>query len=105
MDLQKLIEQIAATGKEYGMFCITMFDTNSPGFATVVNCLGEEVAHYDYFKEPPSVLFTDNRFVRKTEDAITFLFDCDIHLWQLVKCCRTCVLNSGRVRWDITLRR
>lgn len=30
MDIKDLIEQIASSGKEYGMFYITMIDSNTP---------------------------------------------------------------------------
>lgn len=88
------------------MFYFTLLDNASPRFATVVNCQGEEVARYDYSNEPPSIIFTDNRFMRKTEDAITFLFDCDIHLWELVKYDLN-HYNCGRLitTWNITLRK
>ena len=107
MDIQELIELIASKGKEYYMFYFTLLDSNSSRFATVVNCEGEEVARYDYSNEPPRVILTDRRFMRKTDDAIAFLFDCDIHLWQLVSCdIQQEASNCGLITtWNITLRR
>lgn len=106
MDIQELIENIASSGKEYGKFYFTLLDSDSSRYVALVNCQGEEVARYDYSKEPPSVIFTDNRFVRKTDDAIAFLFDCDIHLWKLVSW--DIQHNDFSVllpTWNITLRR
>lgn len=101
MDIHELIEQIVASGKKYGIFYITMLNTKSPMYTTEVDCLGKEIARCDYYG-----LFTENKFMRKAEDVITFLFDCDIHLWQLVS------YNIQRDRfcgyiytWNITLRR
>lgn len=102
MDIQELIEQIASSGKEYGMFYITMLDTNSPMYAIAVVCRGEEASRYDYFGT-----YSEQKFIRKTEDAIAFLFDCDIHLWQLVSVnIRQEGSNCGLINtWSITLRR
>ena len=92
MGIQELVEQIASTGKEYGMFYFTMVDTNTPMYDGV-----KDVARCDYFG-----VSTETKFIYNTDDAIAFLFDCDIHLWQLM---------SWEVRydncdgWDITLRR
>lgn len=83
------------------MFYFTMEDTHSPMYATAVDCLGKEVARCDYFG-----LFTENKFIHNTDDAIAFLFDCDIHLWQLVSWNIQYDNCGGFVRtWNITLRR
>lgn len=106
MDIQELIEQIAATGKEYGMFYFTMEDTSSPMYASAVDCRGKEVARCDYFNVPPMVWLTENKFIYNVEDAIAFLFDCDIHLWQLMSWDIHYDNCGGLIRtWNITLRR
>ena len=106
MNIQELIEQIASSGKEYGMFYFTLLDSDSSRYAALVTCQGEEVARYDYSNDIPNVLSTDKRFLRKTDDAIAFLFDCDIHLWQLISWNIQYDNCGGLVRtWNITLRR
>ena len=60
MDIHELIEQIAASGKEYGIFYITMLNTNSPMYTTALNCRGKEVANSNYFG-----LATESKFMRK----------------------------------------
>lgn len=102
MDIKELIEQIAANSKDYGRFYFIVIDTNSPMYATAVDCQGKEVARCDYFG-----VSTEHKFIHKTEDAIAFLFDCDIHLWQLVSCE---IQQEGGydgliTTWSITLRR
>lgn len=84
------------------MFYFTMEDTHSPMYATAVDCQGKEVARCDYFG-----LTTQNKFMRKTDDAIAFLFDCDIHLWQLVSWNIQQEDSNCRLitTWNITLRR
>lgn len=83
------------------MFYITMLDTNAPMYSTVVDCRGKEVARCDYFG-----LSTENMFIRKADDAIAFLFDCDIHLWQLVSWDIQHGNCGGLIAtWNITLRR
>ena len=77
MDMTTLIDNIHKHASGLSKFCILMLEKDKP-----------------VFKE-----------FRNAEDVIAFLFDCDIHLWELVKCCRTCVLNSKHVRWNITLTR
>lgn len=101
MDIQELIEQIATSGKEYGMFYITMEDTNAPMYSTVVDCRGKEVARCDYFG-----LSTETKFIPNTDDVIAFLFDCDIHLWQLMSWNIQYDNCGGLITtWNITLRR
>lgn len=101
MDIQTLIEHIAASGKEYGMFYITMLDTNSPMYAIAVDCRGEIAARCDYFGT-----YSENKFISNTDDAIAFLFDCDIHLWQLVSWDARYDNCGGLITtWNITLRR
>ena len=85
------------------MFRFTMLDTNSPMYAVAVDCRGEEIAsRCDYFG-----LYTENKFIRKSDDAIAFLFDCDIHLWKLVSYdrIRQNVFDELITTWNITLRR
>lgn len=101
MDIQELIEQIAATGKEYGMFYFMLQDMNSPMYSTVVDCRGKEVARCDYFG-----MSTEHKIIHKADDAIAFLFDCDIHLWQLMSWDIQYDNCGGLIRtWNITLRR
>lgn len=102
MDIQELIEQIAANSKDYGMFYFTMEDTNPPMYATAADCRGKEVARFDYYLG----LSTEKKFIHKTEDAITFLFDADIHLWQLMSWNIQYDNCGGLIAtWNITLRR
>ena len=84
------------------MFYITMLDTNSPMYAIAVDCRGEIAARCDYYGT-----YSENKFLRKAEDAIAFLFDCDIHLWQLVSYdrIRQNVFDGLITTWNITLRR
>ena len=102
MDIQELIEQIAANSKAYGMFYITMLDTNSPMYAVAVDCRGEEIAsRCDYYGT-----YSENKFIHKTDDAIAFLFDADIHLWKLVSWNIQRDHCGGLIAtWNITLRR
>ena len=102
MEIQDLIEQIASSGKKYGMFFFTMWDTNSPMYAEAVDCRGEIAARCDYFGT-----YSEKKFLSNADDAIAFLFDCDIHLWQLVSYgiqydYQYSVLPPT---WNITLRR
>lgn len=98
MDIKELIEQIAASGKDYGMFYFTMEDTTSP---SAVDCRGKEVARCDYFG-----ISTETKFIHKTDDAIVFLFDADIHMWELIDWNIRYDSFGGFVRtWNITLRR
>lgn len=66
-----------------------------------MDCEGNFVARSDYFG-----LSTEVKFLRNTDDAIAFLFDCDIHLWELmsweIKYDEYSVLPQT---WNITLRR
>lgn len=101
MDIKELIEQIAASSKEYGMFYITLEDTHSPMYPTAVDKDGKEVVQRDYWG-----LFTETKFIHNTEDVIAFLFDCDIHLWQLMSWNIQYDNCGGLIRtWNITLRR
>lgn len=102
MDIKELIESIVANSKDYGRFYFTVIDTHSPMYPTAVDCQGKEVVQRDYWG-----IFTENKFIHKTEDAIAFLFDADIHLWQLVSCD---IQQEGGfdllvTTWHITLRR
>lgn len=101
MDIQELIEQIAASGKEYGMFYITLLDTNSPMYAIAVDCRGDIAARCDYYGT-----YSEKKFLSNADDAIAFLFDCDIHLWQLISWNIQYDNCGGLIAtWDITLRR
>lgn len=83
------------------MFYFTMEDTHSPMYATAVDCRGKEVARCDYFGT-----YSENKFIYKADDVIAFLFDCDIHLWQLVSWNIQYDNCGGFIRtWNITLRR
>ena len=84
------------------MFYFKLEDTNSPMYATAVDCRGNEVARCDYFG-----ISTETKFIHNVDDAIAFLFDADTHLWQL---------DSWNIQydyqysvlpptWNITLRR
>ena len=102
MDIKELIEQIAAIDKKYGMFYFTMEDTNPPMYETAVDCRGKEVARCDYYLG----LSTERKFIHKTEDAIVFLFDADIHLWQLMSwSIEHDDLGGLMPTWYITLKR
>lgn len=84
MNIHELIEQIAASGMECGRFNFTLEDMNSPLSATAVDCRGEVVSRCDYFG-----LSTNYKTMFTVDDAISFLFDCDIHLWELMSWDRT----------------
>ena len=101
MDIQELIEQIVANSKNYGMFYFTMEDTSSPMYPTDADCRGKEVVQRDYWG-----LFTETKFIHKVDDAIAFLFDADIHMWELIDWNIRYDSFGGFVRtWNITLRR
>lgn len=101
MTIQELVEEIAARGNKGGMFYFTMEDTSSPMYPTAADKDGKEVVQRDYWG-----LFTETKFIHKVDDAIAFLFDCDIHLWELmsweIKYDEYSVLPQT---WNITLRR
>lgn len=102
MDIKELIEQIAASDKKYGMFYFTMENTNSPIYETAVDCRGKEVARCDYYLG----LYTEKKFIHNVEDAIVYLFDADIHLWQLMSWNIQYDNCGGLIAtWNITLRR
>lgn len=102
MDIKELIEQIAASGKKYGMFYFTMENTNSPIYETAVDCRGKEVARCDYYLG----LYTEKKFIHNVEDAIVYLFDADLFGWS-IKSFNWCNSSpSNKVPWwelDITL--
>lgn len=102
MEIQELIEQIAARSNEYGMFFFTLLDTNSPMYAVAVDCRGDIAARCDYFGT-----YSEKKFLSNADDAIAFLFDCDIHLWQLMSYdIQQVGSNCGLITtWNITLRR
>lgn len=102
MDIQKLIEHIAENSNGYDRFCFTVIDTNSPMYPTAVDYQGKEVAQRDYWG-----IFTKKKSIHNTDDAIAFLFDADIHLWQLVYCDiqQEGGLYGLMTTWNITLRR
>lgn len=102
MEIQELIEQIAARSNEYGMFYFTVLDTSSPMYAIAVDCRGDIAVRCDYYGT-----YSETKFIHKTDDAVAFLFDADIHLWQLVSCD---IRQEGGcyglvTTWNITLRR
>ena len=101
MDIQELIEQIVSLDKKFGMFYFTMEDTTASMYKTAVDCRGKEVARCDYFG-----ISTETKFIHKVDDAIVFLFDADIHMWELIDWNIRYDSFGGFVRtWNITLRR
>lgn len=101
MDMKELIEAISKCGSDWSLFNITMQNTQSPMYSNAVDCRGDVVARCDYFGAS-----TEVRIIRDADDAIGFLFDCDVHMWELVSVDRICVKgSSSMVQWNITLRR
>ena len=107
MDIQELIEEIASSGKEYGMFHFTMEDADL-SIRETRKCLSSSDTpryHIGTSTEGKLVL-TETKFMHKTDDAIAFLFDADIHLWQLMSW--NIQYDDFSVlppTWNITLRR
>lgn len=81
MDIKSLIEQIVESTPPEGnsRFTFILEDTNAKCREYVVDCRGERVSECDYFG-----LSIDTHEMLCLDDAVTFLFDCDIHLWELV---------------------
>lgn len=80
MNIKNLIERIVENTPpaSNSHFTFILEDTNAKGPEYAVDCRGERVA-CDYFG-----LSTETHEVFCVDDAVTFLFDCDIHLWELV---------------------
>ena len=103
MDIKNLIEKILEStpqaSKPYFLF--TLEDTNAKQREYAVNCYGERVAHCDYFG-----LSMETHIEIGVDAAVAFLFDCDTHLWELVKYDVDGMRVDGWTDfWRITLRR
>ena len=104
MDIKDLIEQIVestqpASDSQY--FTFILEDTNAKCREYVVDCRGERVASCDYFG-----LSMETYEAFSVDEAVTFLFDCDIHLWELVSFeIDTPIYGAVGRYWRIKLRR
>ncbi len=80
MDIKDLIEQIVEITPPESMpsFLFTLEDTNAKHHEDTVYCYGNKIAkcYYDGISTKTMVFSVD--------DAVAFLHDCDIHLWELV---------------------
>lgn len=105
MDIKSLIERIVeSTPPESNpSFLFTLEDTKAKCREYAVDCHGVRVAHCDIFG--PSM---ETHIEIGVDAAVAFLFDCDTHLWELVK------YDLGEFHgasygwndfWRITLRR
>lgn len=103
MDIKDLIEQIVESTPQASNphFTFILEDTNAKCCEYVVDCYGERVASCDYFG-----LSIDTHDMLCLDDAVAFLFDCDIHLWELVSYeVDTPIYGSVGRYWRIKLRR
>ena len=102
MDIKDLIERILESTPPgiFSHFTFILEDTNAKCREYAVDCRGERVASCDYFG-----LSTETHYVVSVHDAVTFLFDCDIHLWELVSYEIDMSMYGTSREWRITLRR
>ena len=107
MDIKELIEQIVANSKDYGMFYFTVEDTDL-SICETNKCLSssDTPRYYIGTSTEGKLVLTETKFIHKTDDAIAFLFDADIHLWQLMSWNIQYDNCGGLITtWNITLRR
>lgn len=77
MEIKDLIERIVEDPScNNTLFTFILEDTNAKQREYVVDCRGERVASCDYFG-----LSFETYFTFGVDGAVSFLFDCDIHLW------------------------
>ena len=103
MDIKDLIESILESTSPVINSCFTFIleDTNAKGAEYVVDCRGERVGPCDYHG-----LSFETYETFCVDDAVTFLFDCDIHLWELVSCdIDTTIYDAVGRYWTIKLKR
>ena len=102
MEIKDLIERIleSTPPSTYSHFIFTLEDTKAKCREYAMDCNGDRVADCDYY-----VLSTDTRFEIGVDDAVAFLFDCDIHLWELVSYEVDMSMYCTSRVWKITLRR
>jgi len=81
MDIKDLIERIVESTPPVANshFAFTLEDMDAKCRDYVVDCRGERVASCDYYG-----LSVETYDTFCLDDAVAFLFDCDIHLWELV---------------------
>jgi hypothetical protein len=81
MDIKDLIERIveSTSSVSNSHFTFILADTNAKCCEYLVDCRGERVASCDYYG-----LSIDTHEAFSVDEAVAFLFDCDIHLWELV---------------------
>ena len=99
MEISDIIETIDKSNSGLDTFYFEMKDTNAMQTAYVENHAGEPVSSCVY----PSVKITSH-FTYGSEDAVSFLFDADIHLWTLVSCNITRDWHGSK-QWTIKLQR
>ena len=99
MEIIDLIETIAHPDRRKDTFYFVMEDTSARQTEHLVNHSGEIVGSC----EVPGTLVTSH-YTQGAEDAIVFLFDCDIHLYQLMSWEVSTDWDSYK-KWNIKLRR
>ena len=102
MEIKDLIEKIleSTSPESNSHFLFTLEDTNAKQHEYAVDCYGNRVAQCDYHG-----LSTETRLMIGVHDAVAFLFDCDIHLWELVSFEVDMSMYGTSREWRITLRR
>lgn len=103
MDIKDLIERIVESTmpESPSYFLFTLEDTNAKQREYAVDCYGNRVASCDYYARS-----IETHEASCVDDAVTFLFDCDIHLWELVNYDVDDMRVDGWTAfWRITLRR
>lgn len=99
MEIIDLIETIAHPDRRKDTFYFVMEDTSARQTEHLVNHSGEIVGSC----EVPGTLVTSH-FTQVAEDAVGFLFDADIALWELVSWEVSDSWYDSK-QWKITLRR
>ena len=103
MDIKDLIERIVESTPQASnsIFTFTLEDTNAKHREYALDCNGDRVAHCDIYG-----LSFETHEMFCVDDAVAFLFDCDIHLWELVSYeIDTPIYGAFERYWRITLRR
>ena len=101
MEIKDLIEQIVESTPQASnsQFSFILEDTNAKCREYAVDCRGNRVAECDYYG-----LSIETYETFCVDDAVAFLFDCDIHLWNL----ESYAVNKpqfGYSYWYISLKR
>ena len=103
MDIKDLIERIVESTPPVANshFAFTLEDMDAKCREYVVDCRGERVASCDYYG-----LSVETYDAFCVDEAVTFLFDCDIHLWELVSIeVDTPIYGAVGRYWRIKLKR